>query len=300
MGAVDGNFRARWRVEPPMSTAERSPMRRRLIPVLVMALWPFALIACTDDDPEVGTVQSSTTVAPEAGAVTIADVVATFDAAGYEVSEVEMDAPSAAPSGADGHQLLEVDGGDLPDAADVEVWVFADDEAAEAGADEVRDAATDPDADGGAFVSVNGSVVGLFGCTCEGDVALAEVFGDLDFGPATIGAGPSEAGLPDTVAAALSAIGADAEVSGEEPRYEVGADEALVANVTRAGETERIEIHVFADSTAANEGADEIDDEIDDYCGGVCEEILPTPVVVGEIVFLPLEGSAFADELAAL
>jgi hypothetical protein len=162
---------------------------RALLPAAFLLLLVLPLAACGQADRSLKTdkrdepTESTTTMAAgQASRLAVDDVIAAFEAEGYEASEVLFDAVSANPDGASSGGL-EVAGGELADdvLVDIELWFFADEAAAEKGAEQVEDEATDPDADGGSFEVRNGTVVALFDCTCEGDVQVASVFGDLSF-----------------------------------------------------------------------------------------------------------------------
>ena len=299
-------------------------MKSRLVPTLLLALFPLVAVACAqDDDPDVRAEGSTTTTVdeeevttttasedPAEAAVTVADVVAAFEDEGYDVTLLEMEAPSARPDDAEEHQLLEVDGGGLAFEVQVEIWTFADEDAAEAGAEDVRDEATDPDADGGSFVSENGTVVALFGCPCEADLEVFGVFSDLDLSagaeptvpttsttdPRVIpdGDDPSDDRL-EAVIDELEAAGATVLEVSDAVDEDLGADVAATVEVDVDGEEEQVEIHVFSDADLAFEVAMDVEDDAEEACGGVCDEVLPVAVPVGEVVFIADDGAAVLD-----
>ncbi len=307
-------------------------MRSRLVPVLLLACWPFAVAACAvDDDTDLRAEGSTTTSVDEQGTttttggdptstttteepigepVTVADVIAAFEADGYEVTEVDMDAPSADPDDARSHQLLEVDGGDVDGPTDIEIWTFADAEAAEDGADDVREEATDDEAAGGGFVVSNGTVVGLLGCTCEADSMLADVFVGLDLtagaelpNPTTSTTDPRIIPNPrnddrlDIVLEELEAAGATVLDTGGVDD-DLGADVAAAVEVEVDGEVEVVEVHIFGDADVASEVAEQVEDDAEERCGDGCDEILPVAVPVGEVVFVADEGAEVLDVIA--
>lgn len=306
-------------------------MRSRLVPVLFLACWPFAVAACAvDDDADVRAEGSTTTSVEDQGTttteeepastttteepadepVTVADVIAAFEADGYEVTQLEMEAPSARPDDALSHQLLEIEGGDVDGPTDIEIWTFADADAAEDGADDVRDEATDEEATGGGFAVSNGTVVGLLGCTCEADSMLADVFVGLDL---SSGAEPSN----PTTSTTDPRIIPDDDPDGDDDRLEIvldemeaagatvlgtskvdedlGADVAAAVEVEVDGEVEVVEVHVFSDSDLAFEVAMAVEDAADEYCDDLCDEIMPVAVPVGEVVFVADDGAAVLD-----
>ena len=301
-------------------------LRPVLFLALVLALVPLVAVACAQDDDPVVRAEGSTTTTTDEGEVTtttasegpaeapvtVADVVAAFEDEGYDVTLLEMEAPSARPDDAEEHQLLEVDGGGLAFEVQVEIWTFADEDAAEAGAEDVRDEATEPDADGGSFVSENGTVVALFGCTCEADSELSGVFGDLDFSTGADPADPTTSStdprvIPDepvdpgdderleAVLDELEAAGATVLEISDAVDDDLGADVAATVEVEVDGEEEQVEIHVFDDADLAAEVAMEVEDDAEESCGGACDQILPVAVAVGEVVFIADDGAAVLD-----
>lgn len=319
-------------------------MRTRFLPIVALAIWPF-VVACAVEDPDVdaggtttidepptsdstttsSSTSSSTTpsTTPSTSAVDTDDVVAALEDEGYEVVLLEMEAPSARPDDATGHQLLEVDGADLPYPTQIELWTFESLDDAEDGEDEVRDEATDEAATGGSWVTRNATVVALLGCTCEGESMLADVFGDLELGgpatpsddpaPTTSTTRPSDphVSIPDdephaddgrleSVIAELEAAGAEVTDTSSEVDEDLGATVAATVEVEVDGEVEDLEIHVFDDADLAFEVAMEVEADADERCGDVCDELQPVAVPVGEVVFVAVEGDAVLDLLGDL
>lgn len=261
-------------------------MRSRL-PALGIALVLLGASACAQgedvrtDGP--GSTTTTTEATPSDQVATLEDLVAAFEAEGYEVTELTVEALGADVE-AEEVGVYEVDGGELVEAVDFEAYVFTDESAAEEGRLEIRDQTTDPDVDGGPFTDRNTNIVGLFGCDCEADFQLADVFTDLDLVGAA-STSPTEDPEPEPEPEGASVE--DVIEGFEDEGYEVseldpeameldleGTVATALIEVEGAVDPVDVELYVFADADAAEEAADRLrSDDEDAPVGGAFQAV---------------------------